>query len=293
MSKILITGASGFIGRRLTSYLESRGKSLILISNKSKVDNSFSLDLINNSIPQKLFQGVDSVIHLAGKAHDLGKSKSLEYRQLNYEATLRIANSAYNAGVKHFIFVSSAKANICQNDFITSSFDTYGTSKRKAEIELIKKYNTTEMIVSVARPSLVYGPELKGNLRSMIKALKVRLFPLLPNLDNKKSMVHIDDLVIAIVFLMENNESHGKIFGITDGKTYSSDQILNTLINIHNAKNPLWKVSKPILMFLSGDSGIRKKFQKILEDDLVDDEEISNLGFKAQFSLENLYEKIF
>ena len=110
---------------------------------------------------------------------------------------------------------------------------------------------------------------------------------------NRWSNVHIDDLVIAIVFLMENNESHGKIFGITDGKTYSSDQILNTLINIHNAKNPLWKVSKPILMFLSGDSGIRKKFQKILEDDLVDDEEISNLGFKAQFSLENLYEKIF
>ena len=293
MSKILITGASGFIGRRLTSYLESKGKSLILISNKSMIDNSFSLNLINSSIPQKLFQDVDSVIHLAGKAHDLGNSRSLEYRQLNYEATISLANSAYNAGVKHFIFVSSAKANISQNEFMNSSFDTYATSKRKAEIELIEKYDSTEMIVSIARPSLVYGPELKGNLRSMIKALKVRLFPLLPNLDNKKSMVHIDDLVIAIVLLMENNESHGKIFGITDGNVYSSDQILNTLIKIHNAKNPLWKISKPMLMFISGDNGIRKKFLKLIEDDLVDDKEISNLGFKAQFSIENLYEKIF
>ena len=119
MSKILITGASGFIGRRLTSSFRRYRKSLILISNKIKVDNSFSLDLINNSIPPKVVQGVDSVNYiLQAKLIDAGKSKSLESRQLNYEATLRIANSAYNAGVKHFIFVSSAKANIYpRNEF--------------------------------------------------------------------------------------------------------------------------------------------------------------------------------
>ena len=108
----------------------------------------------------------------------------------------------------------------------------YGKSKREAEIKLLKIGKESGMHVSIIRPSLVYGPNVKGNLQLMLSGIKKGWFPPLPEIGNKRSMIHVDDLVRAILLVATDERANGEIFIATDSMPYSSREIYNTMCDV-------------------------------------------------------------
>ena len=150
-----------------------------------------------------------------------------------------MAQKAVDNGVKFFVFVSSSKAGgnpipgKCANEMDqTEPEGIYGKTKREAELRLLEIGRKSGMHVSIVRPALIYGPNMKGNLRLMLSSIKKGLFPPLPETGNRRSMIHVDDLVEAIILIAEDYRANGEIFIATDGEQYSSRDIYKSMCNI-------------------------------------------------------------
>ena len=240
--KILVSGATGFIGSKLVSLLRKKGHELRFLSRSQQSKDDIICNLLTDSIPNDAVSNIDSIFHLAGFTHDMRDPISIKdlYLKLNVNATVELANLAAKSGVKRFIFVSSVKAggssntkNCADENDQSVPEDIYGESKREAELKVLEIGKDSNMHVSIIRPSLVYGPNMKGNLRLMFTGIKKGWFPPLPEMNNRRSMIHVDDLVRAILMVAEDNRTDREIFIATDGKLYSSREIYNTMcINI-------------------------------------------------------------
>ena len=301
--RALVTGASGFIGKRICDLLIKEGHSVRVISRrKADFIDSFVCDIENDDIPAEAFEGIEIIFHLAGYAHDLsGRSDNKDkYFSLNVDATMRLANLASLAKVKKFIFVSSVKAGSFHNknslnyDLSVKSHEIYGISKRQAEISLLELAISTSMDISILRPSLVYGPKVKGNLQAMQSAIKRGWFPPLPKLSNCRSMIHVDDVARSLLFIALNDKTNGEIYIATDGKKYSSSDIYEELCTLLGKRIPNWRVPLSFLKFLAlFSSSFNKKIKKIIGDEVYDSTKLKNIGFKTIFTLRNLNEKAF
>ena len=204
----LVTGSSGFVGQRLVSAIN---KGVRVLSRKRQLDlETVICDFEKDSIPPNALDGIDTVFHLAGFAHNARDSTKIQnlYQKVNVDATIRLAKLAVKSNVKRFIFVSSVKAGggstfrACASEKVHGDPEgIYGKTKREAELQLLKIGKKSGMHVSIIRPSLVYGPNVKGNLKLMLSGIKKGWFPPLPETGNKRSMIHVDDLVRAILFL--------------------------------------------------------------------------------------------
>ena len=177
MEKIFVTGATGFIGHRLLENLKSKGESEIKILSRHlhPVNETVVCDLQSEIIPDDALDGVTSVFHLAGFAHDLRYASKVEniYRTVNVEATLRLAELAVRAEVKRFVFISSVKAGGSDEDDLGAQTEgVYGQTKREAELKILEIGRQSKIHVSVVRPSLVYGPGVKGNLALMRRGIE-------------------------------------------------------------------------------------------------------------------------
>jgi len=232
MTKYLVTGSTGFIGSRLLGLLKTIDCDVRLLA-RSKVDNYETVvcNLGKDRIPKCTLESIDTVFHLAGFAHDMQDPSKVEdlYLAINVEATVELARLAVKNGVKRFIFISSVKAGgkaaskKCINESDQSEPEgVYGKSKREAELELLKIGKASGMHVAIIRPSLVYGPNVKGNLKLMLAGIKKGWFPPLPETGNQRSMIHVDDLVRAILLVAKDECANGEIFIATDGTPHSS-----------------------------------------------------------------------
>lgn len=234
MSKeVLVTGANGFIGTRLCRLLTSHGYKIRILSHKRLDDNSeaFQMDLASDNCPLGLCTGIEAIFHLAGKAHDLAENSEdvKHYFDINTEGTRKLLEAARQADVKQFIFFSSVKAvgnleNQLMDESVTAEADTpYGQSKFAAEqLVLFGGYVPKPVVI---RPSMVYGKAEKGNLARMIRAIARGVFPPLPETQNLRSMVHVDDVARAALLAAENPNAAGQIYIVTDGHFYSTRQI--------------------------------------------------------------------
>lgn len=300
---LLVTGATGFIGKRLVSGLRKDGHDLRILSKNKQLKGVIHCDLQNDNIPNEALSNIDIVLHLAGYAHDMRGSNKIKdrYYRLNVNATVQLAKLAVKAGVKKFIFVSSVKAGglpynregFDENNFNEQN-DIYGSSKREAELKLLEIHRQTNMNISIIRPSLVYGPNMKGNLQLMLSAMKNGWFPPLPETGNKRSMIHVDDLVRAIQLLIIKNEANGEIFIATDGITYSSRDIYEALCTVLGKPIPKWSLPKFIFSFAGLiSSRIKYKVNKLLGDEFYSSSKLEALGFKAKKTLKDINETDF
>jgi len=298
---ILVTGATGFIGKSLICELKNQEKKIKIISRKPypKID-SIVCDLSSNKIPNHSLKGVDTIFHLAGFAHNLSNSSKVKnmYQSINVDATVNLAKLALKNNVRKFIFISSVKAGkfSSMDSCITemkkeNPKNIYGSTKREAELKLLEIAKDTNMQVSIIRPALVYGPNAKGNLRLILLGIKQGWFPPLPEVGNKRSMIHIDDLVRAILFIFDNDNINGEIFIATDGLAYSSRQIYNGMCKAAGKKIPKWSVPKFIFDILSLlNQNIKYKVHKLLGEEYYSSRKLESLGFKANKTLENINE---
>ena len=150
------------------------------------------------------------------------------------------------------------------------------------------------MHVSIVRPSLVYGPGVKGNLQLMLSAVKKGWLPPLPETGNKRSMIHVDDLVKAILLVSKYDCTNGEIYIATDGRTYSSREIYETICNVVGKSIPKWSVPKfffDILALMS--PRIKYQVDKLLGDECYSSEKLEGLGFKPQRALKEMNETSF
>jgi nucleoside-diphosphate-sugar epimerase len=200
--KCLVTGASGFVGRRLCQQLAVDGQTVIALSRQGTPlpdgTATLALDLATHEPDGALLSGVDVVYHLAGIAHQQAQESA--YQQLNYQATVALARLAAAARVKCFVFVSSVKAmgapdsvQFRREDDCTVPVDPYSLSKWQAECVLREEFAESAMSVIILRPALVYGPGAKGNLGRL--AAGVRRGMPRPPAGGARSMIAVQDLV--------------------------------------------------------------------------------------------------
>ena len=297
----LITGATGFIGRRLISAVDGEIRVLSRVAHSDL--ETVICDLQSSVISDNTLDNIDTVFHLAGFAHDMrDPSKIVDlYYKINVSATVQLAELAVKSGVKRFVFVSSVKAGgistpkkcINENDQIDPE-GIYGKTKREAELRLLKIGKESGMHISIIRPSLVYGPDVKGNLKSMLLGVEKGWFPPLPETGNKRSMIHVDDLVRAILLVADDDRANGEIFIATDGVPHSSREIYDAMCGALDRSIPKWSVPKILFDMVSlVNPRIKYKLNKLLGDECYSSAKLEALGFNAKKTLKNMNETSF
>jgi len=282
---IFVTGATGFIGQRLVARLKAQGERLKILSRSHHPEvETVVCDLQRAVIPDGALEGVDTVFHLAGYAHDLRDAAELEglYRKVNVDATVRLAELAVYAGVKRFVFVSSVKAGgSAEAGGVPEGI--YGKTKREAELQLLEISRRSSMHVAIVRPVLVYGPGVKGNLQLMRSAIKKGWFPPLPETGNRRSMIHVDDLVRALLLVAEDDQANGEILIATDGKPHSSREIYEAICASVGCSPRQWSVPRFLFDFIASlNSKLRYKLDKLMGDECYSSAKLESLGFKAE-----------
>jgi len=304
MNNYLVTGATGFVGRRLINLLKTTECEIRIISRYAQNNfETYICDFESENIPERALESVDTVFHLAGFAHDMQDPSKVEdlYLVINVDATVELARLAVKSGVKRFVFISSVKAGggLASGKCINESDQNepegvYGKSKREAELKLLKIGSESGMHVSIIRPSLVYGPNAKGNLQLMLSGIENGWFPPLPETGNRRSMIHVDDLVRAILLVADDGRANGEIFIATDGTPYSSREIYNPMCKISGKSIPKWSVPKTLFDIASlASPRIKYKINKLLGDECYSSEKLEKLGFKAQKTLREMNETDF
>jgi UDP-glucose 4-epimerase len=301
VKKVLVTGATGFIGLRLLELLKKNDCNVRILSrNPYPGYESILCDFEKEKISPSALESVDTIFHIAGFAHDFRNNSKVEsiYQKVNVNATIQLAKLAIKNDVKRFVFLSSVKAGgkpfsakcmIESDQFEPESI--YGKSKREAEIKLLELTCDSDMHVVIVRPALVYGPGMKGNLKLMLSGIKKGWFPPLPDIDNQRSMIHVDDLVQALMIVAQDKRANGEIFIATDGKPYSSREIYVSMCNVLGKPVPKWHI--PVLLFdiaAKLNIKIRYKINKLLENEWYSSEKLESIGFKAKKSIRQMHE---
>ena len=302
MNNYLVTGATGFVGKRLITLLKTTECEIRIVSRYAQ--NNFDTivcDFETDNIPESAFESVDTVFHLAGFTHDKRdeyKVKNL-YKKINVDATIQMAKIAISRGVKRFIFVSSVKAgsHLASGRYSSEENEPegiYGKTKREAELKLLKIGLNSGMHISIVRPALVYGPSVKGNLSMMLSGIKKGWFPPLPETGNCRSMIHVDDLVRAILLVSEDDRTDGEIYIATDGISYTSREIYDAMCFVLNKSIPQWTMPKILFNLLAMISpSMRYKLNKLMGNECYSAKKLQLLGFKAQLSMSEMNETSF
>ena len=304
MLNVLVTGATGFVGQHLIKRLKLDGYNIKVISRKliPGVDTVIC-DFLEDDIPENALKGIDIVFHLAGYAHDLKSESGIEqtYQKINVNVTADLLSLSDKHNVKKFIFVSSVKAGgkpikgkCAAEEDQNDPAGIYGETKREAELKILKTGRESSMHVSILRPALIYGPKVKGNLQLMMQGINKGWFPPLPETGNRRSMIHVDDIVRALLLLVNSQQANGEIFIATDGKTYSSRNIYETMCRVLGKSTPNWSVPKFLFSAIALlSTNLSYKMDKLLGDECYSSEKLQSLGFKAQKELKQMNETDF
>lgn len=207
--RILITGATGFVGRHLVEQLSDEHEVVALVRQTTAHLASAKIRVVENIGPGTDWTGVledvDAVVHLAARVHVMEESAAdplAAFRETNTEGTRVLAEEAANQGVKRFVFMSSIKVNgegtngnpYTAND-VPAPVDPYGISKWEAERALTEISGRTEMGCVILRPTVIYGAGVKGNIARIAKAVRMGIPLPLGLVRNRRSMLSIGNLV--------------------------------------------------------------------------------------------------
>jgi UDP-glucose 4-epimerase len=285
-----VSGASGFLGSRLVEFLKTHAQEIIIIGRTPLDGFDFIYwDIDSDVFPSIAVDRIDVVFHVAGYAHDIaGHSQAAKYLRCNVNATKSLSDFAVNFGVNRFLYVSSAKAGGEGSAFPTSESSGgspnsfYGQSKKEAEDYLVN-LKSNEMSISIIRPVLIYGPDMKGNLSQLKTAIKAG-FPRPPKgILAKKSMIHVDDCVRGMVHLIGLSPSDRQVYLITDNRDYSPYEIDSALSResfLMRARFPLWLMAVlRMIPFFS------TKFDKLYGSNLYSSKKINATGFHCKASI--------
>lgn len=236
---ILITGSGGFIGSRVAQCLTAEGRNVRRFVRCVSADgNEIVGDLVNPEALRIACEGVNTVFHCAGYAHAFSahdEEESRRHWQINFEGTRNLLEAAGGAGVRRFVFLSSVKAmaepgESCTNEDLFGKPQTaYGQSKLAAEEVVIDAGLRYGMHVVNLRLAMVYGSGGRGNLERMGRLVRKGLFPPLPETGNRRSLVHVDDVVSAMRLVAADDRANGRTYIVASHEAPSGRQLFEAL----------------------------------------------------------------
>ena len=278
---LMITGATGFIG---SNFIK-------------KYENEYDIIpvcLIKNKPEELDYTGVDAILHLAALVHQMKGAPEEKYFEVNTELTRRLATTAKEKGVKHFVFYSTVKVygfdgDLNNHDFVLTENspcnpnDPYGASKYEAE-KILNSLKDKNFKVAIVRPPMVYGEGVKGNMLSLIKLINI--LPVIPfNYDNNKRSVISTENLLYMTHLVIKNEADGIYLG-TEGDPVSIKEIAESIenglgkkkINIKFPKfifNIMCKIKPNIMVRLYGTLAFKQE------------DNYNKIGYKPKDSMDN------
>lgn len=297
---ILITGATGFVGRHLANKLALRNLPFRGAS-RTPVDGLLCVGPLSGTTDwQSALVGIDTVVHLAAVNENVvakGAEDGGAYDTVNVEATAAFARQAAAAGVKRFVFLSTVKVNgeTSQHGRPFSSFDDpmpatpYARSKHRAEQGLVEIAGQTGMELVILRPPLVYGRGSKGSFNALVSLVR-KGWPLpLGAIDNRRSMIHVEnlcDLIITICMAPWQNVQSGPVTAMaSDGLTISTAGLVRMIAAAMGREIFMPSVPAGMLRSLGRVSGKDAIVGRLLENlEIVDDEVKRHFSWSPRLS---------
>jgi nucleoside-diphosphate-sugar epimerase len=258
-SGTLVTGASGFLGTRLCERLQKEGERVVALGRHpgpGPWDAFIEADIAAGSLPDGAFEGITTIYHLASKAHAVAENAADAdtYLPVIVDGTRRMVEAARKAGIRRFIYISSVKAMgegnpdgiplaVMDESWPHTPQSPYGKAKALAESIVLEAGFPHAVVL---RPVMIYGPGEKGNLPRMVHAVQRGRFPPLPDNGNRRSMIHMEDVVEYCL--------RAATYPIAAGNTYilAAPEALSTrqLYDLIRASLSLSRINWSVPMFL-------------------------------------------
>ena len=285
---ILVTGASGFIGKQFSINVNKLDNvSIKAVARKyinnfpKEIDQVIVPDINENTDWGDIIKNCDVILHTASIVHDIkGQFKNMPelYWKLNVKGTINLAKQAAKSKIKRFIFLSSIKVNGEINsssspfsaEDIPNPIGYYAVSKYEAEKGLIKIANKTNMEVVILRPVLVYGKNVKGNFSILLKWIYNNLPIPISSTKNMRSFLSLNNLIEVIIICLTNNKAINQTFLVTDGFEISLFDLINRIAKFFNKKPFIVPINKKLLRFLFTAIGKKKIYNSFYESQYVD-----------------------
>ena len=281
---IIITGATGFVGRNLLKFLTSENC------------NVQSLLLRNQDWKSTFNDKANAVIHLAGKAHDTkNTSQSSEYFIVNTELTKQLFDAFLTSEVQDFIYFSSVKAvadtveNVLSEDEIPNPKTPYGKSKFKAEEYILSKKIPENKRIFIIRPCMIHGEGNKGNLNLLFNVVKKGIPYPLAAFNNERSFLSIDNLNFLIFNILKNENVKSGIYNFADDNFISTNQLVLIISKVINRKSKLLRIPKTIIKNIAKLGDVLKlplNSEKLTK--LTENYKVSNQKIKSALNIEKL-----
>jgi nucleoside-diphosphate-sugar epimerase len=242
--KISITGASGFVGTHLKTYL--------------KASHDVSAMRIRYNQNQQINLKGDAIIHLAGKAHDLKKvSNPQDYYEANFELTKQLFDAFIDSDSAVLIFMSTVKAVADEVEGILHEYKRpnpkthYGIAKQQAEEYILSQELPIGKRIYILRPCMIHGPGNKGNLNLLYQLVDKGLPWPLGAFENQRSFLSIENLCFVIKELLENKTVPSSIYQVADDESLSTNELIQLLGASLGKKTKIWKINVPFIKFLA------------------------------------------
>ncbi len=244
MTKVSITGGTGFVGRNLLPFLKDKNITV----------NQIDRENLNS----EEFDRMDVIIHMAGKAHDLDKTLNPnQYYEVNFELTKKLYDTFLNSNVSKFVFISSVKASadrvsgILKEENLPLPKTHYGKSKLMAEEYIIKQPLPAGKSYYILRPCMIHGPGNKGNLNLLYQVVKRGIPYPLAAFDNQRSFLSIENLLFVINELISRHDIPSGIYQVADDESLSTNDVVKILSASLGKQAKLWKISPGLIKFIA------------------------------------------
>lgn len=302
MTRVLVTGATGFVGRAVCRALSAVGCAVVAAVRDGNAD------IAPGAIPCLVpdigiadwaphLKGIDAVVHLAARVHRPSETDAAalaESRRVNRDGTLRLAEAAGAAGVRRFVFASSIKVNgettdhrpPFTEDDPPQPRDAYAVSKWEAEQGLRTIATQTGLEAVIVRPPLVYGEGVKANFLALLKIC--RWAPPLPfaAVDNRRSLIYVGNLADAMARCVVHPAAAGQVFLVRDGEDVSTPDLMRRIAAALKRPARLFAVPPALLKALAGLAGCGDMAARLLDTLAVDDRRIRReLGWSPPFTM--------
>ncbi|MBW4549818.1 MAG: NAD-dependent epimerase/dehydratase family protein [Aphanocapsa sp. GSE-SYN-MK-11-07L] len=292
-AQILVTGATGFIGRYLLKGLVVRGLPLRIALRQTVADHlplgveTAIVGEINGLTNwQSALSGIQSVVHLAGRAHVLNddpKTAAAKFTQTNVEGTANLVRQCLESEVQRFIFLSSigAMGTTCKQRLTELSVcqpDTrYGWSKLQAERAIAELTQPSQMQHTIIRPPLVYGPKNPGNMERLLKLIDRGLPLPFGSVRNQRSFIYVENLVDAIIACLDHPNALGQTFLVSDSSALSTPELIRILATGLGKSPVLFPCPPSFLRLLGQLTGRSGMIDRLLGSLAINDQKFRNL----------------
>jgi UDP-glucose 4-epimerase len=296
---VLVTGASGFVGRHVVPALAREGWSVRrAVRSPEGMDDEVVIETIGPETDwQAALQGVDAVVHLAARVHHKHEEHAVQlYRNVNIAGTLHLARSAATAGVRQFIFVSTVlvhgrsnegRAPFSEDDILTPR-GLYGMSKAAAEAGLKTLARDSAMKISVIRPPLVYGAGAKGNFALLTRAVNLGLPLPFAAIHNHRAFLAVQNLSSFILRRLSHPDptSNYEIFLVADKEQVSTPEFIERLAKAAGKSSRLFGMPPDLLSTLLSVMGRQDTHDSLIGSLELNLAKVTATGWQPQVSLD-------